>query len=113
MCQMIIMVALAIKIRSVKHYFDPKLEKDQLLKKLDAADSCAKSLYIVLTAVYLVSAGLLITLSWPIMKIIETETYSIINMTQISLTLSCMVMLLVYLQRKIEFLNEMSGHTFV
>ena len=43
MCQMIIMVALAIKIRSVKHYFDPKLEKDQLLKKLDAADSCAKS----------------------------------------------------------------------
>ena len=47
------------------------------------------------------------------MNLIEMETYTIIYMTQISLTLGCLVLLLIYLQRKIEFLNEMSGNTFV
>ena len=75
-CQLLIITALALKIRHIEDYFDVNKEVAEIRKNIEKADKRAKWLYGILTPVYFMTALTLIILSFPIMNIVDQRDYN-------------------------------------
>ena len=75
------MTALSIKISRLEDYFKPNFSAAKISKNIKKADTYAKWFYVAATATFLITAICLILLSFPIMNILDQESYNVAYVT--------------------------------
>ena len=102
-----------MKIRHVEGYFDSQINTTELRKRITQADSRAKCLYVALSILYALTSLVIIILSFPIMNIMNQESYNTAHLVQLGLVVFCLILILFTLNQMIKKLNKLSGESFV
>ena len=110
---MLIITALALKIRHIEDYFDERIEVAEIRNNIRKADRRAKWLYIILSSIYAVTVIALIILSFPIMNVIDQTDYNMSYLIQLGVTATLLLLILFHLYGKIRTLSKLSKEDFV
>ena len=110
---MLIITALALKIRHIEDYFNERIEVAEIRNNIRKADRRAKWLYIILSSIYGVTVITLIILSFPIMNVIDQTDYNMSYLIQLGVTATLLLLILLHLFSKIRTLSKLSKEDFV